>query len=175
MVSSFSIYYSTSEPGLSTSLRIDISYSTIWMLSLQLALCLNISISSSSNIYSINFSWSSPSYSWLSKYFFSSCLNVGTPDPRASRFTGPAGVSFAAVVGFFSPDLAAGPPTRPTYGVGWFDRRVFVLILTALWLDLWLVSPGLWSLDAVPPIVFWELSITDPKKPFFAGVSLENC
>jgi len=59
-------------------------------------------------------------------------LNVGTPDPRASRFTGPAGASFAAEVGFLRPDLAAGPPTRPTYGVGWFYRSVFVLILTAL-------------------------------------------
>ena len=151
MTSSFSMYCSTSEPGLSTSLRMDISYSTIWMLSLQLALCLKISISSSSNIYSINFSWSSPSCSWLSLYFFWRWGSVGTPCPRGTRSTRPL-VILAVAAGAlrpFAPETEA-LFTRPRFGYLVLDPGPVILlevILIALWLDLWLTKPGLWSFD----------------------------
>jgi len=101
-------------------------------------------------------------------------LKVGIPSPKAARSTGPTAFLVAAD-GFLRPDLATEVLlTLATYG--WFCRpaRLFVLTLIALWLDLWLANPGLYSLEpGVPPKLLFDGSTTDPKKPFFAGVSLE--
>ena len=76
-------YSSTSDPGLSTSLRSCISSLTLLTTSSIWVLCEWISYSSSSKIFSINCSWSVQSSSTLSPYCWSSSSKLIVPDPSS--------------------------------------------------------------------------------------------